>query len=223
MIGVIPSAGKGERFGGVCKALVMHRGQFLIENPLNLMNDLGLKKVIIIQHDKTIEETIGKKYKNLKLKYVQQKEQTGISDAILKAEKLVKEDMLIIFCDIIYNGGLKKMKLNWDDRKHPKSPLKKPIVMYGFQKVKDKNKIKKSYGIAKVCFGGFSIIEKPKDINILLPILGLGIYMANKNFFKYLKKTSEITNALNLVPSDEIKPFELKGKYVNVNTKEDLK
>jgi UTP-glucose-1-phosphate uridylyltransferase len=144
----------------------------------------------------------------------------------------VDDDMLIIFADIIFGGDLKPMKEYWDMIQDPQYPAKRQVALFAVQKVKDKEEISKSYGVSKVCFGGVcKIIEKPRDLDILEPLLGLGIYMASPMIFEHVKLTPknlrtnqfEFTDTLNHIPPDERKFFELKGSYVNINTKEDLK
>jgi len=221
MKGIIVAAGKGTRLGLPCKALAKIRGKYLIEYPLDVMKKSHIKEVIIVQHGRRIQKVIGNTYRKMKITYVQQKERKGIAHAISLTEKKVNgDDVLIILGDIIYN----------------KCVLKMMDVFYGCEgiypdlsfvcggiMIKDRNLLKTSYGITQK--GHF--VEKPKNVSKLQYILGTGIYVASNRIFDNLKKQKpsargelEITDALNVGKSFICI---LSGKYININTPEDLK
>jgi len=222
MIGVIPAAGKGLRLGMGCKALVKYKGKPLIEYAMDNMVDIGIKKIIIICNGNEIERYYGNTYKgSVVLEYVQQKERKGIAHAILQAKAKIQEDMCIIFSDILFKGDLFSMKRCFNKFK--------PSILFGMKPIKDKNEIKKSYGIT----AGFpaKVVEKPENVNDFEPLLGLGIYMAAPRFLYWIEKTptsllrgeKEITDAIQLAYcAGEAGYWELKGDYKNINTKEDL-
>ncbi|MBE3092791.1 MAG: NTP transferase domain-containing protein [Chloroflexi bacterium] len=215
MIGIIPAAGRARRLGNKCKALIKVNGKPIIEHIIQNMIPL-VKKIIIIVHGNEIEKAIGDEYLNVPIIYVQQKRRKGIAHAIYQCRKKVKEDMLIILGDIIYIGDL-KLKLGKSD------------FLFGVQEVEDKSLIKKSYGILNE--KPMKVIEKPleSDLDNLLPVLGLGIYMATPKLFDYIKLTKpnertgeiEFTDTINLIPSKKCK--DLHGFYTNINSEKDLK
>jgi len=209
MIGIIPAAGAGTRIRNQCKALFKVNGKPIIEHILQNFLELGIKKVYIIQHGETIRKAIGDDYLGLALIYTQQNEQKGLANAISIAK--VAEDVCIILGDIIYLGDLNGMKKHFE--------VYNLECLFGVKEVKDKELIKPSYGITK----DYKAIEKPKDINNLLPLLGLGIYMAKPSIFYHLTRTKEFTNVLNLFPKGDVKFHKLDGDYFNINTLEDLK
>jgi len=214
MKGIIVAAGKGERLGGVCKALIKIDNKYLIEFPLGNMKDLGIKEVIIVQHGGAISEKLGNTYQDMKLIYVQQEERKGIGHAVSLTKDVIGDDSFcIILGDIIYKGTLQIMKTTFET-----SNLD---CMVGLKQIQDREEIKKSYGHLNGKF-----IEKPKDVSNFPHFLGLGIYMANPNFYKAIEKVRPvndeigITDALNKVK--RIRPFLLNEFYQNINTKEEL-
>ena len=228
MIGVIPAAGDGKRLGMGIKPLVKIGGKRLIEYPLKNFLDLRLKKAVIIEKNKTISNEVGEKYGTLELVYVEQEERRGIAHAISLTEPLVgQERLFIILGDIIYLGNdLEKMKVgfNWY-----RNSL---YCIFGVQKIKDKNEIKKSYGVRMRGYGRpWEVVEKPVDVSDLSDLMGLGIYVASADIFDYIRKTPvsslrnevEFTNTLNLLAGDlRTAVFPLNGRYLNINTRTDI-
>jgi len=216
MLGIIPAAGEGKRLNKGCKALVELKGKPMIEHMFKHMLSIGIKKSIIIINGDEIEKKFGNLYEDMELLYVQQEERKGIAHAINLTKDLVDDSMCIMFADIFYKGDLKEMKGTFDLA---------DSTLYGVQLVKNKELIKKSYGISE----NDEIIEKPENVENLKPVLGLGIYMAKKTLFEDIEKTPknertgeiEFTDTLNLI--EKRNAYLLKGKYVNINTEEDLK
>ena len=210
MLGVIPCAGKGTRLRMGIKGLIKIKGKYLITYPLLNMFELGIRKVIIIQNEHDIENVLGNNWNGMQLEYVTQNEKKGSADAILLVEKLINEDMLIILGDIIFTGNLWDMKM----------AFKKTNLLVGMQEVKNKEEIKKNFGIDPS--GRF--IEKPKNVSNLKPLIGLGIYMATPELFDAIRMSpieGELTDALNYVKKTDY--HILEGFYMNVNTPEDYK
>jgi len=104
--------------------------------------------------------------------------------------------------------------------------------LFGMKPVMNKQAISKSYGfIVRNTSSILKIIEKPGDVKPLAPFLGLGIYTATKDVFRYIAKTPasklrnevEWTDTLNLMAGDlRAIGHILRGRYVNVNTPLDL-
>jgi len=228
ILGVIPAAGRATRLGGVIKALTRVAGKYLIEYPLENMMLTGVGTVIIIQYESEISDILGDKWRGMKLKYVEQRERKGIAHAISLVEEVVeKQDMIIIFADIIYQGvdivNYTRYFNNQAQGLH---------CIYGVKRIVNKDEIKKSYGLISNGYGKpVSIVEKPQDTTKLLPFLGLGLYVASSHIFKYIDKTPvstlrgevEWTDTLNLMALDmRTAGFTLNGYYLNVNTSEEL-
>lgn len=216
MLGIIPSAGKGKRLGEPSKALTKINGKFLIEYPLKNMLDLGIKEVIIIQNENDIENELKYDWNGITLKYVTQKEKNGSAKAIYLAKDLCNEDSIVILGDIIFDGNLKKMK-----ERFYSSGVN---CLAGGQFVEDKSVIKESYGISRGVF-----VEKPENLDEISNILGLGIFMFDKTLFKKIEETEinpkkneyDIISTLNHFDKNGF--FILEGKYLNINTPEELK
>ncbi len=221
MIGIIVAAGKAKRLGNVCKALIKVKGKPIIEYIFDNMKDM--KKIIIIHHGKEIPNYVGNDYCGIPIKYVEQKRRKGIAHAIFQCRKKVDDDVLIILGDIIYFGDLKEEINTFQE-------FKETEFAFGYQIVKDKQLIKKSYGITNTT--PMNVIEKPtdEDLKNMENYLGLGIYMARQSLFKYIKRTPinkrtgeiEFTDTINQVPKDKCILSHFKGFYKNINTKKDL-
>lgn len=233
IVGIIPAAGEGKRIGLGCKALLpikrfktkSYKSQPLIHFILENMKSTGIKKVIIIQKDNEIEKKLGYDFSGMNLIYVYQKKKLGIAHAISLAEHLINdENILIILGDIFYLGDDIKDLMWWTQKELTKHNVD---TIVGVQKVKDKDVIKKSYGVTQKYPEEY--IEKPTNVKDLKPLLGLGLYGVSSNFFDYIKKTPknprtgeiEITDVLNQIPPDKRGYVKLKGFYRNINTKED--
>lgn len=218
--GVIPAAGRGSRFGGICKGLLDIDGRMLIEYPLLCMKQVGVKEVIIVCRDEVIRGALGTNHFGMPLKYVYQTDFSGIAGAISLCEEHTKdEDLFIVLGDIIYLGQDLKKLFSITDRN----------AVFGVQKVTDNDLIKPSYGILP----GMPprLIEKPVNTQKLLPLLGLGIYYAKKKIYDYIRQTGtdsfskqkEITHVLDhMFGESEADYIELDGPYYNINSEDDL-
>lgn len=111
MIGVILAAGKGTRlkkstgeYG--CKALKKINDMYLIEFALNNLIDLDISKVVIVigQQGEMIKNTIGDKYKGIKISYAYQPFQKGLINAFVQAIDEIKsnEDVVLQLADEIF-------------------------------------------------------------------------------------------------------------------------
>ncbi len=218
MIGIIPAAGKGSRLGMGSKPLVNYKGKYLIEYSLLAMLDLGIKKAIIIQNEKDIENVLGEDYHRIQLIYVTQKEKKGIAHAISLTEDIANnEDLCIILGDVYFEGSLRLMKEFFEKNDYD--------CLIPVKKINDVNKLKNfAYGITND--GKF--IEKPLEVENLKLLQGLALYMMKPVIFdiiRILPKSErfgelEITDSLNYFKKPGI--FILEGEYRNINTKEDL-
>lgn len=220
MIGIIPAAGNGSRLGESSKPLVMINEKLLIEYPLTQMLKLGIKKVIIIQNKNDIEEKLGRYWNGISLSYVTQEEKKGSAHAIyLSKDKCEDGDVCVILGDIVSDIDLSKMKEEFYNRDYE--------CLVGVDKMDDKREIMKSYGVRKD--GVF--IEKPneEEIQELYYLRGLGFFMFRiDHLFDNIIKTRQnkkkgeldIIDTLNIFLKKGF--YILSGKYINVNTREDL-
>jgi dTDP-glucose pyrophosphorylase len=224
MIGIIPAAGKGTRLGEECKPLTDVNGKYLIEYPLQNMFELGIKEVIIIQNGTEIEDEIGDFWNGIKIMYSTQEEKEGSAKAIYLATECLteppeisNEDYIVILGDVIFDGDLTAMKKAFY--------RDKLNCLCGGQIAKNKEEIKKSYGITMK--GKF--IEKPQVMDEISNVLGLGIFMFDKSLFEKIaitpinerKNEYDIIDTINLFEKNGF--FVLRGYYNNINTQEELK
>ena len=95
MIGIILAAGNGTRFGnaGCCKALNRINNITLIEHALNNLIALETEEICIVvgKYGEMIRETLGNRYKGIKIQYAYQEKQIGLINALFQAIAYVPE------------------------------------------------------------------------------------------------------------------------------------
>lgn len=109
MQAVILAAGKSTRTYPLTltrpKPLLKIANRTLLEHNLESLKDFVDEVVIIVGYKKNlIKKFLGNKYKNLKIKYVEQKQQLGTGNALLAAEKHTKNDFISLHGDDIYSS-----------------------------------------------------------------------------------------------------------------------
>lgn len=105
---VILAAGKGKRFWPLTltrpKPLLKILDKAVLEHNLDQLNDLVKEVILVIGYrGEKIKEFFGSGYKNLKIKYVSQNSQTGTGDAAKKALPLIKDKILLLNGDDLYD------------------------------------------------------------------------------------------------------------------------
>ena len=219
MIGIITAAGKGIRIKDEYKSLLMVNGKYIIENIFENMKNVGIKEIYVIVSGTKIEETCGYEYYGLKINYIQQPKQDGLNEAI-KLCRHLSEPMLVILGDIIYEGDDLKEMIECFEEGFKKHNF---LASVAFKKENYYKEIQKSFGFTKKW--PMQIIEKPKkeDEKILRESLGLGIFIITPQVIDLIGKEpyTHFTETFNKIPCETI-IHELKGKYFNVNTQEEL-
>lgn len=110
MQAVILAAGSGQRLNPITaalpKALIEVDGKPLLEYSLIALAKSGIKEVILTVGflGEVIQARFGSQYKNLRLEYVvnEQYGHTGSMYSLSKARNLIKEDILLIESDLLY-------------------------------------------------------------------------------------------------------------------------
>ena len=105
---IIPVAGKGSRLRPhthtTAKPLLHVAGKPVLQHILDRLEGLPVSEIIFVTGH------LGEQFKNLNTKYrsiaVEQKEQLGTAHAINMAKPFVKEPVLIIFADTIFDADL---------------------------------------------------------------------------------------------------------------------
>ena len=108
MQAIILAAGKSTRAYPLTltrpKPLLKIANKTLLEHNLDNLNDIVDEVIIVIGYKKNlIKKHIGSKYKNLKVKYVVQKQQLGTGNALLMVEKHIKNNFISLYGDDVYS------------------------------------------------------------------------------------------------------------------------
>lgn len=108
MQAVILAAGKSTRTYPLTitkpKPLLKVANKTLLEHNLDSLDNAVDEFIIVVGYKKNlIKKYIGKKYKNLKIKYVEQKRQLGTAHALLAAEPFIKGRFVLLMGDDIYS------------------------------------------------------------------------------------------------------------------------
>jgi len=193
MQAVILAAGESSRFWPLNnrhKSLIKIMGRPLIAYLIDDLRRAGIKDIIIVQSPK---KDIERELKDKSLKYVIEKKAAGTGNALLSAEKLVKEDQFFLF--------------NADD-----SDVKEAVapILSRFKKGKSKlillaskTKTPWLFGILKMKGDRvLEIVEKPKPGKEPSNLKNDNLFFLPKDFFSYLKRVSShpfsLIRALNL-------------------------
>lgn len=218
MDAVILAAGEGTRLRPLTvtrpKPMLPVAGKPILEWNLSSLNDAGFKKAIIVvgYRKEEIINYFGKKYKNLAIEYITQKEQLGTGHAILTAEEHVSGEFLAMNGDIITSSNtIKKLVEDW--RKY------KPTASIILVEVKNPSE----YGVVNT-MGNIvtEIHEKPKTPKGNL--VSTGIFLFARGIFEVIKKIKksdrgeyEITDAIKmLIPEKEVYGFRCKGVWMDI-------
>jgi len=227
---LILAGGRGSRLNeltcGRNKSLIEINGKPLIEYNLEHAISAGVDEIVLVVGYKAEEimKKFGDNYKGKKIKYVLQKEQKGLVDAIECAKEYLDSDFLLMLADeILMNHDIKRMISRFY-----KENL---FCICGVIKEEDKLKIGKTYSVMTNEAGRiFRLIEKPKyPIN---NFQGTGHCMFKKEILNYIEKTpvnsrrgeKELVDMIQCAV-DEGMPVlmhEISKYYTNINTYEDF-
>ncbi len=183
MQAVILLAGVSSRFypfNSAHKSFVKIAGKPLIEHTLNSVKKSGLKEAIVVVKDDSARKFIENINPSLKLKFVIQKEATGMGEALLLAEKYIKEDFFLLHghrLDFeILKKEIEKKKIRADE-----------IVLIA-KKIQDRETLKKIGVLSVKGDKVLEIVEKPQK-NIPSDLGVVGVYFLNRNFLTVLSNT----------------------------------
>ena len=199
MQAVILAAGKSTRTYPLTitrpKPLLKIANKTLLEHNLENMNGIADEAIIVVGYKKNlIKKYIGKKYKNLKIRYAEQKKQSGTGNALLTAAKYVKNNFISLYGDDIYSREDFRNVL-----KNKYSILVREVENPGsFGVVSEKNNILTG------------LIEKPQKF--ISNLANAGLYKFDKKIFSIIKKLKkskrgeyELTDAVrNLAKQENI-------------------
>src|SRR3989344_8927192 len=107
MQAVILAAGKSTRTYPLTltrpKPLLKVVGKTLLEYNLDNLNGLVSEVILVVGYKKNmIKKYFGEKYKGIRIKYIEQKQQLGTAHAISVAELYIKDRFILMMGDDIY-------------------------------------------------------------------------------------------------------------------------
>ena len=209
MQAVILSGGASSRFwpiNGYHKSLIKVMGRPLILWLINSLEGQGIDEVVVVQGPRKEIETELKNFKiGLPVKYVIQPTPKGTGDAILKAEKFLKEQFFVLNAERV--DAREHIGLILDKFKEDGS---KSILLAG------KTETPWLYGILKVEGGKMlDLVEKPEPGKEPSDLKVVGTYFLSREFLSYLKRVPthmySLEEALLLYAKDEeIKVIDVK-------------
>lgn len=153
------------------KPLLKVGKKILLEHNLDSLQGLVDEAILVVGYrSNMIKKYLGKRYKKIKLTYVEQKEQLGTGHALLTTEKKVKGSFFMLAGDDIYNKEDMK-RCNKFDHSILASYVKDP----------------RNFGVIVQNKGILSkFVEKPKKF--VSNIANTSFYKLDRCIFSYLKK-----------------------------------
>jgi len=183
MQAVILAAGESSRFwpmNHAHKSLIRIMSHSLIWYAIEGLKKSGIKEVVIVQGRKrdVEKELEDEKFPGIKVRYTIQKTPTGTGDAILSAEKFLKDQFFVLNAERVDAKDFIEPMLEKERRTGAKL-----IILAG------KTQTPWVFGILR--FKGdkiLEVIEKPKPGKEPSNLKVVGIYYLPKDFIRYLKK-----------------------------------
>lgn len=199
MQAIILAAGESSRFWplseGMHKSMVKVMGKPLIVWTIEEIKSAGISDIIVVQSpDSLIEKELGNgKDIGVEIKYVTQLEAKGMGNAVMQAEKFIKDDFFVLNPNHINAESLMKKMIEKKNEACAESVI-----------IGSKTEEPWNYGILKIDGDkAKGIIEKPEKGKEPSDIRIIGIYLLPKYFFDYHRKVKEHTysyeDALQLI------------------------
>lgn len=197
MQAVILAAGKSTRTYPLTltkpKPLLKIANKTLLEHNLDNLKDFVDEVIIVVGYKKNmIKKFIENKYENVRIKYVEQKQQLGTAHALSMAEPYIEDKFLLLMGDDIYQKGDIKNCI-----KHKYSVLTANV------------RNPRNFGviIAKSSIL-VDFIEKPKKF--ISNLISAAFYSLDKKIFNYIEKIKkskrnefELPDAIKLLSKEE--------------------
>ncbi|MBI2652257.1 NTP transferase domain-containing protein [Candidatus Woesearchaeota archaeon] len=205
MQAVILAAGKSTRTHPLTltrpKPLLKIANKTLLEHNLDNLNGIVSEVIIVVGYKKElIKKYIGDKYKNLKIKYVEQKQQLGTAHAVSITKPYIKDRFVLLMGDDVYS--MKDIK---NCIKHNYSILTAKVKNpQNFGVVTEKNGILVDF------------IEKPKKL--ISNLISTAFYSIDKEIFQYINKIKKSKRNEFELP-DAVKLLAKKEKIYCINSK----
>lgn len=197
MQAVILGAGKSTRTYPLTltrpKPLLKVANKTILEHNLDNLNGIVDEAILVVGYKKDmIKKFFGNKYKNIKLKYVEQNEQLGTGHAVSIVESYIKDRFLLLMGDDTYS--------KWDI---------KNCIKNRYSILTAKVDDPQSFGVIVEKNGiVINFVEKPKTF--ISSLANAALYCMDKKIFTYLsqiKKSErnefELPDALRLLSKKE--------------------
>lgn len=183
------------------KPLLKVANKTLLEHNLESLKDFVSEVIIVVGYKKElIKKYIGNKYKNLKIRYVEQKQQLGTANAVSVAEPYIKDRFVLLMGDDIYSKEDIKNCI-----KHKYSILTTRVKNpQDFGVIIEKNGILADF------------IEKPKKF--VSHFVSTAFYVLDKKIFRYIKQIKKSERSEFELP-DAVKLLAKKQKIFCVKSK----
>ena len=228
---LVLAGGRGKRLDGIAeninKCMMLLNGKPLISYSLANAVRAGVAEIVIVvgYRAEGIINYFGNLYKNVKIKYVIQKEQKGLVHAIECARQTIDGSDFMIFLgdEVLINPHHESMlRLFYDEDL---------FVVCGVVRVADKKNISKTYAIIQDKDSSvYRLIEKPrKPID---HIMGTGNCVFRDAIFDYIQYTpinqqrgeKELVDMIQCAVDEgrRVKSFDIGDGYININTRAEL-
>jgi dTDP-glucose pyrophosphorylase len=232
MKALVLAGGRGRRLNDYTeednKCMMLFGGKPLIEYSLENIKKLVLKEIVIVvgHMAEQIINTYGNSYRGVPIKYVIQKEQLGLVNAIACAQKTLGDTdfMLSLGDEFFIEPDHKSLVRSYYEEE--------AFAVCGVIKVEDRKLIEKTYSILydRDSRMVLRLIEKPK--NPSNDFMGTGNIIFNHKIFDYIDQTPinqkrgerELPDLIQCAIDDSNKVlyYVMASQYVNVNTPEDI-
>lgn len=220
MKAVIPVAGIGTRLRphtySYPKPLIPVAGKPILAYIIEHLQDAGIEEFVFVVGylgDKIID-FVKEKFPNLKAEFVFQNKREGLGHAILSAEKLIRnEPIIIVLGDTIVDSDINEL-------------LNEKTSTLGIKKVDDP----RNFGVASLTKENFitELVEKPSIPKSNLALVGVYKILETEKLMDSIKylvenniKTNDefhLTDALNYM----VKQFQVQIKAITINNWFDL-
>lgn len=212
MKAIITAAGAGKRLNGnttKCnKCLLEVNKKAIIEYSLDTACKFVDEIIIVVGYlHEQIEERYHNNYNNVPIRYVFQKEQKGLVNAIECAKEAVGEEDFMLFLgdEIITHNTNRQMLDAFRERK--------VFGICGVVEVEDWEKIKATYMVKIEKENIVAAIEKPEQpINNLM---GTGNCIFKNAFFRYIEETKISVRFGEKILTDVIESAIKEGEIIN--------
>ena len=231
LIGLIPAAGMGTRARpytrNVPKPMLRINGIPNLQRNIELMrDDLGIRWIYIVTG--YLGRMIQDCFKDgsgldVHITYIENPAiQKGLAYSILLAKQYISSYFCVILSDECY--------INTNHRELAQFPYRQALATCALMHADDEAQIQRNYSCELKGERITRLIEKPKEIRN--DILGCGTFVLNPDIFRYLEKAFvespngyvEFVTFLDSLcrRNEDIRHFELKGTYVNINDRDSL-